>query len=121
MVGCLEPKSWEARDDGWTERTRQTVELTADHSDAGSLVEVAAFRPYPNLDYRFVGCGDEGFADLDVLVYGDASRLVGRDGSSGRDPEFTLRGDVSQRLSVRLFAAALTEPSGEAGVLVLAK
>lgn len=121
MVGCLEPKAWDARDAGWTERTRETVVLSGSPSDPSAVGVVASFRPYPMLDYRFVGCGDDGFADLDVLVYDADGALIARDGMLGRDPDVSVSGELSTRLTVRLFAADLRRTSGEAGVLVLAR
>lgn len=121
MVGCLEPKAWEARDDGWTERGRESIDLVSDPNDPGALVRVARFRPYPHLSYRFVGCGGPGFADLDVLVYNGEGELIGRDDSRGRDPELTLPGDAADQFIVRLFAADLRQPTERAGVLLLAR
>lgn len=121
MVGCLEPKSWDAKADGWSERTRHYATLVPDHSDPNALVRVARFRPYPNLEYRFVGCGDGGFANLDVVLYDSDNTILARDTQDGRDPEVQLPNHTTGLISVRLFAADLRADSGEAGVLVLAR
>jgi hypothetical protein len=121
MVGCLEPKSWDAKQEGWSERTRHYATLVADHTRANALVRVARFRPYPNLEYRFIGCGDAGFADIDVVLYDADNTIIARDIQIGRDPDVLLPSDTTGLISVRMFAADLRADSGEAGVLVMAR
>ncbi len=121
MVGCLEPKSWDAKDDGWSERTRHYATLVPDHADPDALVRVAQFRPYPNLEYRFIGCGDDGFANVDVVVYNDDNHIIARDTQAGRDPDVLLPTETTGLISVRLFAADLRANTGEAGVLIMAR
>lgn len=121
MVGCLEPKSWDAKADGWSERTRHYATLVPDHSDPGALVRVAQFRPYPNLEYRFIGCGDEGFGNIDVVVYDSDNTIIARDTNHGRDPDVLLPEATTGLIAVRLFAAELNADNGEAGVLVMAR
>lgn len=121
MTGCLQPKLWEAKEDGWTERARQTVQLSADPEDPMSLQNVAEFRPFPGLEYRMVGCSGPAFRDLDILVYDGDDTLLARDGQPGRDPVVTVPGDLSRKLRIRLFAASLDAETEEAAVLILAR
>lgn len=121
MVGCLEPKSWEAKEDGWSERTRHYATLSPDHASPDALVRVAQFRPYPNLEYRFIGCADDGFANVDVVVYDAENAIIARDTQDGRDPDVLLPAQSSGLISIRLFAADLRSDTGEAGVLIMAR
>jgi hypothetical protein len=73
------------------------------------------------LEYRFIGCGDDGFANIDVVVYDANNEIIARDTQTGRDPDVLLPAQTTGLISVRLFAADLRADSGEAGVLVLAR
>jgi len=114
--GCIRPKITDAYDAGWRLRT------TVKHDLAPGEMQSVRLSTYLGSTYRLSACGDEGFSDLDLLLYDADGALIGRDGTRSREPVLDYTPAAAGTVTIGIFAAAMpTRLSGATALAVLVR
>ena len=112
---CLKTKVWDGYAEGWGVRTMTSAPIP-DGKTKNYLVTL-----YQGNEYRIRTCGDEGYGNLDVLLYDAKGALVMRDASTDREPELTFKPPATGTYYIVLYAQAMVTPGseGEAAMAVV--
>lgn len=107
---CVQTKVWEAYEEGWGVRTLTSATLEAGKTK-NFLVTL-----YAGNAYKVETCGDEGVANLDVLLYDVDGNVLTRDEDEGRSPTFTFTPKATNTYYVVLYLRDAQPGAKEAGV-----
>jgi len=105
---CVRSKVWEAYPEGWAVRTITKANLAeAEH-------RIYLLTLYAGNEYRFLGCGDTGLSNVDLVLYDADGRLLVQDQSEDRQPEVSYKPTDTDTFYLAVHAAKLAE-AAEAG------
>ena len=107
---CVRTKVWDGYAEGWGIRTLTSTTL-ADGATRNYLVTL-----YKGNEYQITTCGDEGIANLDVLLYDLNGNVVLRDETTDREPKLLFEPEDTSTYYIVLHARELADASTEAGV-----
>lgn len=107
---CVRTKVWDGYAEGWAIRTMTSTSL-ADGTTKNYLVTL-----YAGNDYQFTACADGNSGNLDLLLYDRDGRVVARDETKGREPQFTYKPTTTATFYVVLYAQKSERPSEPTGV-----
>jgi hypothetical protein len=101
---------WDGYAEGWAIRTMTSTNLT-DGTTKNYLVTL-----YAGNEYQFSACADSNSANLDLLLYDRDGRVVARDESKGREPQFTYKPTATATFYVVVYAQKSERPADPTGV-----
>ena len=102
---CVRTKVWDTYGDGWAVRSSADAEVGFGKTQ---FFRVSLLK---GRTYRVVSCGDENFADLDILLYDKDGNVVARDESTDREPSLSYSPDKTGAFFVVVYGRDLTDAS----------
>ena len=100
---CVRSKVWEAYPEGWAVRTITKANLAeAEH-------RIYLLTLYAGNEYKFLGCGDTGLTNVDLVLYDADGRMLVQDQTEDRQPEVMFRPSATDTFYLAVHAAKLGE------------
>ena len=105
---CVRSKVWEAYPEGWAVRTITKASLgETEH-------RIYLMTLYAGNEYKFLGCGDQTMANVDLVLYDADGRLLVQDQTEDRQPVVAFRPATTDTFYLAVHAVKVVEGT-EAG------
>lgn len=96
---CVRSKVWDAYPQGWAVRTITKADLgEAEH-------RIYLLTLYAGNEYRFLGCGDQTLANVDLVLYNADGQMLVQDQTADRQPEVVYRPSTTDTFYLAVHAA----------------
>ncbi|MDP2316038.1 MAG: pre-peptidase C-terminal domain-containing protein [Pseudomonadota bacterium] len=107
---CLHTKIWDGYTKGFQVRSQVNTTLgTGEH-------RVYLITLYAGNQYKFLACGDENSANLDLVVYDAQGNVILTDTSNDREPQVTFTPTQTDTFYLAVYGARLNDSGKKAGV-----
>lgn len=107
---CLRTKIWEGYTTGFQVRSQTNTTLgIGEH-------RVYLVTLYAGNEYRFLACGDENGANLDLVLYDAQGTVLLTDTSNDREPKLNYIPTVTDTFYLAVHASRLNDAAKKAGV-----
>lgn len=109
---CIRTKVWDGYADGWAIRTLHNTTLESG-ATKNYLVTL-----YKGNEYKFMGCGDANYANVDLLLYDVNGNVVLKEDGSDREPSLEFTPEETSTYYVVVHARGLAEGKTNGGVAI---
>jgi hypothetical protein len=107
---CLRTKIWEGYTSGWQVRSQTNATFgSGEH-------RVYLVTLYAGNEYKFLACGDDNSANLDLVLYDAAGNVLATDNSNDREPSLTYTPTVTDTFYLAVHGSRLNDAAKKAGV-----
>jgi hypothetical protein len=107
---CLRTKIWDGYSTGWQVRSQSNTTLgQGEH-------RVYLITLYAGNEYKFMACGDDEAANLDLVLYDAKGNVLFTDNSSDREPSLTYSPTVTDTFYLAVHGSRLNDPAKKSGV-----
>ena len=109
---CIRTKVWDGYADGWAIRTLHNTTLEAG-ATKNYLVTL-----YKGNQYKFMGCGDAAYSNVDLLLYDVNGNVVLKEDATDREPALEYTPEETSTYYVVVHARGLVEDKANGGVAI---
>ncbi len=107
---CLRTKIWDGYTSGWQVRSQTNTSLgSGEH-------RVYLITLYAGNEYKFLSCGDQNTANLDLVLYDAQGNVLITDSSNDREPQVTYTPTVTDTFYLAVYGSRLNDAAAKAGV-----
>lgn len=107
---CLRTKIWEGYTSGWQVRSQTNATLgSGEH-------RVYLITLYAGNEYKFMACGDNNAANLDIVIYDAQGNVLATDNSNDREPQLKYTPAVTDTFYLAVHGSRLNDATQKAGV-----
>jgi hypothetical protein len=107
---CLRTKIWDAYGAGWQVRSQTNTTLGAGEH------RVYLITLYAGNEYKFMACGDDNSANLDLVLYDANGNVVITDASNDREPQVSYIPTMTDTFYLAVHGSRLNDTSKKSGV-----
>lgn len=107
---CLRTKIWDGYTSGWQVRSQTNTSLGAGEH------RVYLITLYAGNEYKFLACGDDQAANVDLVLYDAQGNVLITDVSNDREPSLTYTPTVTDTFYLAVHGSRLNDPTKKAGI-----
>lgn len=107
---CLRAKIWDGYGAGWQVRSQTNTSLGAGEH------RVYLVTLYAGNEYKFLACGDEQAANVDLVLYDAQGNVLITDVSNDREPSVTYTPTVTDTFYLAVHGSRLNDAGKKAGI-----
>ncbi len=107
---CLRAKIWDGYPSGFQVRSQSNTTL------AGGEHRVYLITLYAGNEYKFLACGDDNGANVDLVLYDAQGNVLLADNTSDREPRITYTPTLTDTFFLAVHATRLNDATKKAGI-----